>query len=386
LISVVGLVMVAFVSVALVGGRFDLLPLPGGHQQGGGGDARTPNPTQVFTPSPPPSDSYQVKGSILFVKSGSIWELSGGTVTKVASPAGVGPLAQPTWSPDGRYIYYIQYRSKIATGPTYDGSSAYQLVYPVVMRMSADGKAQTVIQNGLYSMGGGRWFFAWYLQPDVSPNGKTFALISDAPNPLNRDVVLALLPTSGGKVTALNTPEYSPFGHNDPAWSPDGTRIAFTYNARNGSVGTPRIAIYDVARKRTSFLTGPGYAQPAWSPDGRWIVADRTDGKSRDLVILSATSGAEVARLTNDGRSFMPTWSPDGQAIIYLDAQGSSIDLQLAVLKPGNPFSLKETRALTEASQLDGSSRPAWFIPPDQLPTPPPASPSTTPSGSPTGP
>jgi Tol biopolymer transport system component len=123
------------------------------------------------------------------------------------------------------------------------------------------------------------------------------------------------------------------------------------------------------------FLSAAGYARPSWSPDGRWIAAEKTDGKGRDVVILNASSGAEVARLTNDGGSFAPTWSPDGTAVAFLHAQGTGIDLDLAVLGPGSPFATSQIIALTESSLLDGTSRPAWFIPALELPTPVPTAP-----------
>ena len=129
--------------------------------------------------------------------------------------------------------------------------------------------------------------------------------------------------------------QFNPLGHNDPAWSPDGKLVAFTYNQRSGAIGDPRIAIYTVATKKMRFLSAAGYARPSWSPDGKWIAAEKTDGKGRDVVLLNASTGAEVARLTNDGGSFAPTWSPDGTAVAFLHAQGAGIDLDLAVLGPG---------------------------------------------------
>jgi hypothetical protein len=44
----------------------------------------------------------------------------------------------------------------------------------------------------------------------------------------------------------------------------------------------------------------------------------------------------------------------------------------LATLRSGGSLSIVKEEALTSQSQLDGSSRPAWFIPEDQLPKPTP--------------
>jgi Tol biopolymer transport system component len=74
----------------------------------------------------------------------------------------------------------------------------------------------------------------------------------------------------------------------------------------------PKIGLYNVKTGKTNLLKG-GYANPSWSPDGRVIVAERTDGNGRDIVIIDPRNGAEIVRLTNDGNSFAPVlaqWRP----------------------------------------------------------------------------
>ena len=78
------------------------------------------------------------------------------------------------------------------------------------------------------------------------------------------------------------------------------------------SAGAPRIGIYTIADRSLRLLRGNGYANPSWSPDGTRIAAERTSGRGRDVVILDAQRGGEVARLTDDGRSFAPAFAPDG--------------------------------------------------------------------------
>jgi Tol biopolymer transport system component len=110
------------------------------------------------------------------------------------------------------------------------------------------------------------------------------------------------------------------------------------------------------------------------------VAAVRTTSLGTDVVILDA-KGAELARVTTDGRSSGPTWSPDGTQLAYLRLSGVTVDLQLATLQReanGN-VSVVKTEALTTFSGLDGNSRPAWWAPAP----PPAASPSAAPAASP---
>ena len=102
-----------------------------------------------------------------------------------------------------------------------------------------------------------------------------------------------------------------------------------------------------------------------------------------DVAILDARTGAELLRLTDDGASWAPVWSPKGDQIAYLHVSGQVVDLRLAQLDGSAPtWTVKETVDLTTSAGLDGASRPAWFIPADQLPAPT-AVPTTAPTASP---
>ena len=74
--------------------------------------------------------------------------------------------------------------------------------------------------------------------------------------------------------------------------------------------------------------------------------------------------------------------APKGDAIAFFHIDGQIVDLRMAVLDGKAPnWTVAETKALTNVSGLDGSSRPDWFIPADQLPATP--APTLPPSASP---
>lgn len=342
----------------------------------------TPNASVVITP--PPAERARLRGTVLFVRTGDIWAATEDSLTQLSDK---GTDSWPVWSPDGSRIYFVDTRTKVGQAPYQGRFSKITLYYPTLMSMAADGTDRQPILSSLYSLRGasnGAYFYR-LLQADLSPDGRTFALVSDAPDPFTTDVTLSTLPVGGGKVKNLGVEDTRGLGHNDPDWSPDGRQIAFTYNGRSGSVGTPRIGIYTPATRKLRFVGAKGYANPSWSPDGRHLLVERTDGKGRDIAILDALTGEVANRLTVDGASFAPVFSPDGSQVAYLRVKGQAIDLRVLTLAPDGSLSVTDDRAITDDGSIDPESSLAWSFPADlqqSIPTPAPTG-SAAPSASP---
>lgn len=103
-----------------------------------------------------------------------------------------------------------------------------------------------------------------------------------------------------------------------PAWSPDGTRIAYT----SDRTGTPRIYIINQngTGDQTLLTDSPDATEisPAWSPDGtRLVFVSDRGGVGRDLYIVEA-DGNNLTRLTTFQTILGdPAWSPDGAWIAF---------------------------------------------------------------------
>lgn len=369
-----GLVVVAILTLGLFSGRLPFVP-----SRGGGGGAvvdRTPAPSNVVIVDPRSS----VPGSIVYAKGGNVWIQSGTKATQVTSS---GHDSMPTWSADGRWIYYVETRTERGLYPYTGAPVFYDLTYPIVVRIRPDGTGRDEIATGRFTRSGGQyqWFY-WIRQPVPDPSGKTLAVMSDGPEPTRNDVVLQLLDIASGTLTNPGLAENAPLGHQDPAWKPGSSRqLLYVMNGRDGTRGAPTIWRYDVRTKRATVLTAPGYMGPAWSPDGRLIVATKQGSLGTDLVMIDPSTGTEVKRITNDAHSWGATWSPNGDAIAFLHIDGGIVDLRMVPIHiAGGVVTVGEDLSLTESSGLDPASRPSWYIPPDQLT--PAASSSPSSSGS----
>lgn len=382
-LSVVGLLLVAVVTLNLINGS---VPFVGGSKGGGNGNSNgngDGGATQTAAPSNvvivPEVVSFP--GSIVYAKAGNIWVQTGKSAKQLTTG---GDDSMPSWAPDGSSVYFIRTVDGVGRWPALGVNRDYQMTVPSVMRVAADGGGEPErILNGKFTKNGRTWH-AWIRQPVLSVDGKTLAMVSDRPDPSNSDVVLQFYDIATKKATVPNLAETPPLGHQDPTWRSDGKSLLYVRNGRDGAKGAPIIYRWDVAKSKATALTGPGYLEPSYSPDGRFIAATRTSSFGNDLVILDAANGRELQRLTDDGASWAPVWSPAGDAIAFLHIQGQIVDLKQVRLDGDAPnWTVKDIVSLTQVSGLESDSRPGWFVPSDQLPPPTPVpTAAPNPSGS----
>ena len=378
-LAIVGLLIVALITVNLINGELPLgLGRGTGSNDGTNGDGpdRTPAPSNVVVVPDPPTDEPLFQGAMTYAKAGNIWVQTDEGPTQLTNS---GKDSMPSWSPDGKYIYYIETKNSRGFWPVNGRPGTYDMAVPHLMRVPVDrsGPPEDLL-SGRFREGDLTWFY-WMRQPVVSPSNRTVAMVTDQPRPNERDVVVQLYSLENGRFTRPDLPVTSPLGHQDPAWRPDGRFLANVRNDRDGTQGAPVIYRYDVKEKAARPLTSPGYLEPSYSPDGKYLAATRQSTLGTDVVILDGRTGSELLKVTTDGRSWGPSWSPGGDGIAFLNIDGLSADLQLAKLggAPG-AWTVDEIVPLTDVSGLDAASKPDWYIPADQLPASSPASSPTT--------
>jgi TolB protein len=117
-------------------------------------------------------------------------------------------------------------------------------------------------------------------------------------------------------VTILTSPE--PL--LSPAWSPDGTRLAYvSFEQKRSMIYIQNVETAE--RSRIAEARGMNSA-PAWSPDGRRLALVLSkDGNPEIYVMELATKS--LRRLTNHPAiDTEPAWSPDGREIVFTSDRG----------------------------------------------------------------
>ena len=140
--------------------------------------------------------------------------------------------------------------------------------------------------------------------------------------------------------------------HYQPAWSPDGTKIAFGSNKD----GNGEIYVMDPNGANVVRLTADASedGQPAWSPDGMKIAfATERDGNAEIYVMDS--SGANPVNLTNhSGSDLAPAWSPDGTKIAF--QSNREVDYAVWVMNADGSNPVRLTDPGTAAAGTAGSA------------------------------
>lgn len=238
------------------------------------------------------------------------------TLTSTAVPTKtLPPVIETTQGPDSTPV----------SGPTQLGGGLGQIVFaserlgkPQIYLINTDGTG--LVQ--LTDIEGGA------CQPTWAPDGSQFAFISpcsqrsDFFETFYTDSSLYVMNMDGLVIKQITHVPGSDF---DPAWSPDGKRIAFT-SLRDGN---KQIYILDVDSLVVSRITKPDVnienSQPAWSPQGDQI-AYLVKRVGTYQVWMMNDVGLGNTQLVRSGQTlwdFSPTWSRDGKVILYNQRRGS---------------------------------------------------------------
>jgi Tol biopolymer transport system component/plastocyanin len=320
----------------------------------------TPTPTSGVPPGPG-------SGSIVFddLPEGASLAL---TDLYVVQPDGSGRQriadtadlieAQPSWAPDRRRVAYTA-----SSGVRGDPWSLWVL---------------DVVTGERHAITAGPEHY----EPDWKPDGSQIAFIRvGRVGGVATSSEIGVVAPDGSGYRGLVRLDSQSYGVVNPAWSPDGTRLAFTL-ASNAVGGELYLTNADGSDVRQLF-SHPGWddIEPAWSPNGRYIAfvsgVNRGSLTRHDVWVADLVRGvAGTVAQHPDWDLRGPTWSPDSTLVAF-SARPSGMDHWALYLVPatGGPVS----------GPLGTGMEPDWGGAPSVLPTVVPV-PTATPGAPPTFP
>lgn len=276
---------------------------------------------------------------------------------------------QPQLAGDGRQVFFL--------------SDAGEDGLPQVWRMPLDGNSPAVavtrVPQGVsdYALSpDGRQLALVVLDAPAWQQGKMakapknlppivterFQFMEDVTGYLDgRRLHLYLQPVAGGQPVALTR---GPFDHYLPAFSPDGTRIAYVSKRGDDPDRHSNWDLFLVEAKaggaETQLTRYPGSdldpyweTRPSWSPDGRRIAYVRSEaGKwiyyaPWQLAVVELDTGREYQPALADCFSIKPQWLPDSRHLAVLVESPQAMHAVKVDIRSG------KTEALTRGGRYD---------------------------------
>jgi Tol biopolymer transport system component len=228
-----------------------------------------------------------------------------GTQTVLATAAPGTRVNSPSYSPDGTRVAYLQFANnksnlmvnQVKVAATDDAFPFFpqwlsndQLLY------TADGKIRTTVVS----------------------TGATGEI------PFNVRFTLNRPPYRHKRFDFDSDDARQALGIVGPALSPDGRRVAF------GALN--QIWVMEIGRRPRPITGGLYYkTDPAWSPDGTKIAyASDKSGKTMDLYVIEWRTGVERRVTALDGSAEVsPAWSPDARFLAYQDQNGATFTVEI---------------------------------------------------------
>ncbi len=218
-----------------------------------------------------------------------VMDYDGSRVKRVTANGSIN--ISPSWSPDGKQIAFVSYRSGT----------------PMLMIMSSRGEIRRAFaQKGELNSA-----------PSWSPDGRLLAFSSSR----DGNAEIYVMRTSNQKLTRLTR---HPGIDTSPTWSPNGREIAFTSDRS----GRPQIYVMDAEGANVRRITyDVSYCDaPTWSQQGQIAFTARVPG-GFDIFVKDLKSGAQNQLTRNSGINETPRWSPDGRHLVFASNRTGSFDI-----------------------------------------------------------
>lgn len=232
-------------------------------------------------------------------------------------------ISSLAWSPDGEWVY-------VAGRQEENGG---------VWRVPVDGDAKSVPQlvtNGFLT--------------SLSIAGGSPLRILSSEQQMKQEILRTPVKADGSLGEAAPVPEASSTeSESYPAYSPDGTRIAFV-SERSGSA---QVWVTEGAGARRVTNLGRRAAAPRWSPDGKWLVCSVVEDVGRWIYVVGLDGSAR--KLIEGAR---PSWSGDGKWVYFMQHAGGRAEVFKIPAEGGKKTQVTQNGGFESLAAPDGRG---WF-------------------------
>jgi len=267
-------------------------PIAMAQQEGGG--------TIVFTHAPDGGPPWPVEDIYAMDADGS----------NVRALTRDGHSHDPAWSSDGRHVLFVH--DSVLQRPAHKEDKQFESHHPVELDvMDQDGANRRFLWRSESAIFSAAW----------SPDGKVLAVSTASQGSANRSTSgnqpmrsgLFLLSADGLGEPRLLFPDAL-----TPAWSPDGSKLAFSAERPRGQWA---IHVASVDGSSDVQLTEPPViaGSPAWSPDGKLVAFDEFADQRHQQIFIMDPDGSHRRQITTDANWSCghPSWSPDGKRLVF---------------------------------------------------------------------
>ena len=276
-------------------------------------------------------------GRIAFVSKDNIHILANGAIRQLTSD---GASRQPAWSPDGLFVAHVKVQNSSSDIWVMETGG------PKLWRLTYYGQQPLESRH-------------WAFRPRYWPSGDRLLFLSDDGTYDLRVWQLDLDGRSGRPL--LRAPD-GQGGLDHPSVSPDERRLLVTSYREE----QPQVWAWGLPDGPWRQLTqaAEGAYDPAWSPDGARIAYTQRQAGGHDVWIMGA-DGSGAVPVTTTGHARSPCWSPAGDAVAYLTDDGAGFDVWVTpapvlAAATGDGTARDEPRRLTRGAAVDAVSGLSW--------------------------
>ena len=163
--------------------------------------------------------------------------------------------------------------------------------------------------------------------PDFSPDGKSIVFVKRV---ADNEAHLWVVGIADGRERRLT---WAAGVDGEPAWSHDGTRVAFQSNRAGRGASNIYVVSADMGEKRGSPRAVPLTEDnalsgaPAWSPDDSRLAFESTRAGNLDVWVMNADGEGAGAVTRSPEPDTSPRWSPDGKWIAFSSSRSGAREL-----------------------------------------------------------